>query len=89
MEEEVVVAPFGDTSKRTRNCCEEAFKNKIDCQTSTSESCKASWVVHSQKVKTADQTRSKGLNWSKSLGIICDNARGLLYLHQDSGLRII
>ncbi|XVE50424.1 hypothetical protein DITRI_Ditri01bG0161600 [Diplodiscus trichospermus] len=36
-----------------------------------------------------DQTRSKVLNWSKRFWIICGIARGLLYLHQDSRLRII
>ncbi|XP_044473372.1 receptor-like serine/threonine-protein kinase SD1-8 isoform X2 [Mangifera indica] len=36
-----------------------------------------------------DQTRSKLLNWSKRFNIICGIARGLLYLHQDSRLRII
>lgn len=37
----------------------------------------------------ADQTRSKLLNWPKRFSIICGIARGLLYLHQDSRLRII
>ncbi|XVF77719.1 hypothetical protein PTKIN_Ptkin14bG0069700 [Pterospermum kingtungense] len=36
-----------------------------------------------------DQTRGKVLNWSKRFKIICGIARGLLYLHQDSRLRII
>ncbi|XVF77722.1 hypothetical protein PTKIN_Ptkin14bG0070000 [Pterospermum kingtungense] len=36
-----------------------------------------------------DQTRSKVLDWSKRFEIICGIARGLLYLHQDSRLRII
>ncbi|KAJ4835466.1 hypothetical protein Tsubulata_032370, partial [Turnera subulata] len=36
-----------------------------------------------------DQTRSKLLDWSKRYNIICGIARGLLYLHQDSRLRII
>ncbi|XP_057955833.1 G-type lectin S-receptor-like serine/threonine-protein kinase At4g27290 [Malania oleifera] len=36
-----------------------------------------------------DQTREKLLEWSKRLHIICGVARGLLYLHQDSRLRII
>ncbi|XVF77696.1 hypothetical protein PTKIN_Ptkin14bG0067700 [Pterospermum kingtungense] len=36
-----------------------------------------------------DQTRSKVLDWSKRFQIICGIARGLLYLHQDSRLRII
>ncbi|XVF77715.1 hypothetical protein PTKIN_Ptkin14bG0069300 [Pterospermum kingtungense] len=36
-----------------------------------------------------DQTRGKVLNWSKRFEIICGIARGLLYLHQDSRLRII
>ncbi|XVF34130.1 hypothetical protein REPUB_Repub18cG0031600 [Reevesia pubescens] len=36
-----------------------------------------------------DQTRRKELNWFKRFQIICGIARGLLYLHQDSRLRII
>ncbi|XP_058769167.1 G-type lectin S-receptor-like serine/threonine-protein kinase At4g27290 [Vicia villosa] len=36
-----------------------------------------------------DTTRSKLLNWTKRLEIIDGIARGLLYLHQDSTLRIL
>ncbi|KAB2044189.1 hypothetical protein ES319_D01G072900v1 [Gossypium barbadense] len=36
-----------------------------------------------------DQTRRTVLTWSKRFQIICGIARGLLYLHQDSRLRII
>ncbi|XVF77698.1 hypothetical protein PTKIN_Ptkin14bG0067900 [Pterospermum kingtungense] len=36
-----------------------------------------------------DETRGKVLNWSKRFEIIFGIARGLLYLHQDSRLRII
>ncbi|XP_060669929.1 G-type lectin S-receptor-like serine/threonine-protein kinase At4g27290 [Ziziphus jujuba] len=36
-----------------------------------------------------DQKKSKLLDWSKCFHIICGIARGLLYLHQDSRLRII
>ncbi|KAG5235600.1 G-type lectin S-receptor serine/threonine-protein kinase [Salix suchowensis] len=36
-----------------------------------------------------DQTRRKLLDWSKRINIIGGIARGLLYLHQDSRLRII
>ncbi|KAF3657997.1 hypothetical protein FXO38_13450 [Capsicum annuum] len=36
-----------------------------------------------------DQTRRKQLGWSKFFQIIGEIARGLLYLHQDSRLRII
>ncbi|CAN8230312.1 unnamed protein product [Cochlearia groenlandica] len=36
-----------------------------------------------------DQTRSKELDWVKRMNIINGIARGLLYLHQDSRLRII
>ena len=37
----------------------------------------------------ADQNRKKFLNWQKLVDIIVGTARGLLYLHQDSRLRII
>jgi len=37
----------------------------------------------------ADHTRSSSLNWSKRFEIIMGIARGILYLHQDSRLRII
>ncbi|KAL5558925.1 hypothetical protein UlMin_035136 [Ulmus minor] len=36
-----------------------------------------------------DQTKGKLLDWSKRFSIICGIARGLVYLHQDSRLRII
>nr|XP_023903925.1 G-type lectin S-receptor-like serine/threonine-protein kinase At4g27290 isoform X2 [Quercus suber] len=36
-----------------------------------------------------DQTKSKLLDWSMRINIICGIARGLQYLHQDSRLRII
>ncbi|GLT56122.1 hypothetical protein SLA2020_291930 [Shorea laevis] len=36
-----------------------------------------------------DDTRKKLLDWSRRFHIICGIARGLLYLHQDSRLRII
>ncbi|KAJ1383776.1 putative serine/threonine-protein kinase [Sesbania bispinosa] len=36
-----------------------------------------------------DETRRKNLNWHKRFNIIDGIARGLLYLHQDSRLRII
>ena len=36
-----------------------------------------------------DEAKGKSLNWSKRFHIICGIGRGLLYLHQDSRLRII
>ncbi|XP_030932608.1 G-type lectin S-receptor-like serine/threonine-protein kinase At4g27290 isoform X2 [Quercus lobata] len=36
-----------------------------------------------------DQTRAKVLGWSMRFNIICGIAKGLLYLHEDSRLRII
>ena len=36
-----------------------------------------------------DDTKSKMLDWPKRFNIICGIARGLLYLHHDSRLRII
>ncbi|KAL4619328.1 hypothetical protein ACB092_06G071000 [Castanea dentata] len=36
-----------------------------------------------------DQTRAKVLGWSMRFNIICGIARGLLYLHEDSRLRIV
>ncbi|KAL2327894.1 hypothetical protein Fmac_021321 [Flemingia macrophylla] len=36
-----------------------------------------------------DDTKSKMLGWSRRLHIICGIARGLMYLHQDSRLRIV
>ncbi|RDX61597.1 G-type lectin S-receptor-like serine/threonine-protein kinase SD1-1, partial [Mucuna pruriens] len=36
-----------------------------------------------------DETRGELLDWPKRFNIICGIARGLLYLHQDSRLRII
>ena len=42
-----------------------------------------------KKAYFADQTKSKLLDWPKRFHIINGIARGLLYLHQDSRLRII
>jgi serine/threonine protein kinase len=36
-----------------------------------------------------DQTRGASLDWQKRFNIIVGIARGLLYLHRDSSLRII
>jgi serine/threonine protein kinase len=36
-----------------------------------------------------DQAKGKALDWSKRFNIIHGLARGLLYLHEDSRLRII
>ena len=37
----------------------------------------------------SDQTRAKVLGWSMHFNFICGIVRGLLYLHEDSRLRII
>lgn len=37
----------------------------------------------------SDETKRAGLDWSKRFEIISGIARGILYLHQDSRLRII
>jgi serine/threonine protein kinase len=39
--------------------------------------------------KLTDKTRRKALDWGKRMNIIGGIARGLLYLHQDSRLRVI
>jgi serine/threonine protein kinase len=36
-----------------------------------------------------DKMRAKALGWSTRFSIICGITRGLLYLHEDSRLRII
>uniref|UniRef100_A0A2N9HLB3 non-specific serine/threonine protein kinase n=1 Tax=Fagus sylvatica TaxID=28930 RepID=A0A2N9HLB3_FAGSY len=46
-------------------------------------------LQHRNLVKLLDQTKSKLLDWQKRINIIGGIARGLLYLHQDSRLRII
>ena len=42
-----------------------------------------------EKFFVVDQTRSSLLNWRKCFEIIIEIARRILYLHQDSRLRII
>uniref|UniRef100_A0A2N9ILV9 non-specific serine/threonine protein kinase n=1 Tax=Fagus sylvatica TaxID=28930 RepID=A0A2N9ILV9_FAGSY len=46
-------------------------------------------LQHRNLVKLLDQTKSNLLDWRKRIDIIGGIARGLLYLHQDSRLRII
>uniref|UniRef100_A0A151UH94 Receptor-like serine/threonine-protein kinase n=1 Tax=Cajanus cajan TaxID=3821 RepID=A0A151UH94_CAJCA len=46
-------------------------------------------LQHRNLVKLLDETKRKFLDWSKRFNIISGIARGLLYLHQDSTLRII
>jgi serine/threonine protein kinase len=48
----------------------------------------ASQIVSDVMFK-ADEARSSSLNWQKRLDIIIGIARGLLYLHRDSRLRVI
>ncbi|KAK0594840.1 hypothetical protein LWI29_001166 [Acer saccharum] len=47
------------------------------------------FYIHKRKLKKQDQVRRKFLNWQKLLHIIGGIARGILYLHQDSRMRII
>ncbi|KAK9212450.1 hypothetical protein WN943_001832 [Citrus x changshan-huyou] len=47
------------------------------------------YLVHKRRRNIVDQERCKLLDWSKRFRIICGTGRGLLYLHQDSRLRII
>ena len=42
-----------------------------------------------EKKHLPDQKQGKLLEWPRRFQIICGIARGLLYLHQDSRLRII
>ncbi|KAK9212457.1 hypothetical protein WN943_001839 [Citrus x changshan-huyou] len=48
----------------------------------------AGYLVHKRR-NIVDQERCKILDWSKRFHIICGTARGVMYLHQDSRLRII
>ncbi|RDY03957.1 G-type lectin S-receptor-like serine/threonine-protein kinase, partial [Mucuna pruriens] len=46
-------------------------------------------LQHRNLVKLIDETRRKLVDWHKRFNIVCGIARGLLYLHQDSRLRIV
>ena len=46
-------------------------------------------LVLTQMRNLPDKTRANILGWSMRFNIICGIARGLLYLHEDSRLRII
>ncbi|KAI7757039.1 hypothetical protein M8C21_003152, partial [Ambrosia artemisiifolia] len=56
------------------------FKNEVTC---------ISKLQHRNLVKLLDKTQSMLLDWTMRFNIIKGIARGLLYLHQDSRLRII
>ncbi|CAN0826692.1 G-type lectin S-receptor-like serine/threonine-protein kinase At4g27290 [Linum grandiflorum] len=47
------------------------------------------FIKRRRKLRITDKSRSKQLDWYKRVEIIDGIARGLLYLHQDSRLRII
>ncbi|XP_040369628.1 G-type lectin S-receptor-like serine/threonine-protein kinase RKS1 isoform X4 [Rosa chinensis] len=47
------------------------------------------WKWHKKNRNTRDKTRRSFLDWEKRFEIINGIARGILYLHQDSRLRII
>ncbi|KAM4102870.1 hypothetical protein ACJW30_06G035300 [Castanea mollissima] len=46
-------------------------------------------LQHRNLVRILDETKRPCLDWGKRFEIICGIARGILYLHQDSRLRII
>ncbi|KAJ1441978.1 putative serine/threonine-protein kinase [Sesbania bispinosa] len=46
-------------------------------------------LQHRNLVKLLDNTKGKLLEWPQRFNIICGITRGLMYLHQDSRLRII
>ena len=46
-------------------------------------------MLTKQKKYLSDQTKRSFLHWGQRFQIICGIARGLLYLHEDSRLRII
>ncbi|CAN4122495.1 unnamed protein product [Withania somnifera] len=81
---------LGNPGRRTRNSYKEAlqvssqgvneFKNEVIC---------IAKLQHRNLVKLIDEEKSLLLNWPKHFNIINGIARGLLYLHQDSRLRII
>ncbi|GAU20890.1 hypothetical protein TSUD_120820 [Trifolium subterraneum] len=58
----------------------EEFKNEVKLMAT---------LQHRNLAKLIDTKRSKLLDWTKRLEIIDGIARGLLYLHQDSRLRIV
>ncbi|KAJ4823216.1 hypothetical protein Tsubulata_013990 [Turnera subulata] len=46
-------------------------------------------IVLSSKTNFSDESKSRMLDWQRRINIISGIARGLMYLHQDSRLRII
>ncbi|XP_070057698.1 G-type lectin S-receptor-like serine/threonine-protein kinase At4g27290 [Nicotiana tomentosiformis] len=56
------------------------FKNEVNC---------IAKLQHRNLVKLIDEKKNSILNWPKRFNIINGIARGLLYFHQDSRLRII
>ncbi|KAG5023261.1 hypothetical protein JHK85_019603 [Glycine max] len=58
----------------------EEFKNEV---------LLISTLQHRNLVRILDESKRSQLDWKKRFDIICGVARGMLYLHQDSRLRII
>ncbi|KAG6514362.1 hypothetical protein ZIOFF_024715 [Zingiber officinale] len=73
---------------RLLGCCIEDMERIIILEYMENKSLDAFIYANHMKM-TQDKTKSSLLNWQKRLEVIIGIARGLLYLHQDSILRVI